>query len=557
MGPLKTIKKMSVRLLRKGRGIEDALTPTFAPSGKKPLARERWPNVTGAETIYGQIYQSRPSWTAFVADGLYAGEAVRDRVDEQLSALESRGAGCAIFVPVRDRVVAACFGTIHLALNDDAFERQFGLKVALNAVPRSGLRTLDLATPDAVTFQRRIQASKDSDLGDFGVDPVRDLARVAGGTPRDETFARFVAGRDSLSISSEVSADSLQRKCDDVLAMYGKKTYQDEYPWVDQLSRVQEKDVIERLDKRLFAAICDLRDKRHADLYLAPPEIVDYMAGTELRYSGFGRVRTSFARLAIEDYVAELEARSFTGDIDTIKRRHRVETVVGDSGEFAQKWRVYSCFVFETALSDGDEGLRYILSAGSWHRVTESFQRSVDEFFGQIERRSVIGETYCKNEKELIKNLEATRRDLLSLDRVRINPPGAARAQIEPCDFLSHQREFIHIKDGESSGRISHLWSQGLVSADALVEDESFIRDIRKEVRRRNHTFLKALPRNTTEVERGKYVVVFAIMRRPYRNGSVGIPFFSKVSVQAPARYIRKLGFTVAVELVPKRDGSP
>ena len=200
-----TIKKMSVRLLRMGRSVEDALTPNFASGGKKALVREGWKQLNGAEMFYGQIYRSTPTWTGFVAEGLSGGDARQEGSNGQLSTLESSGAGCAIFVPVGERVMTACFGTIHLALNDDAFERQFGLKVALNSVPRSGLRTLDLATPDAVTFQRRIQASKDSDLADFGVDPVRDLARVAGGTPRDEFFARFVAGRDSLSITCEIS----------------------------------------------------------------------------------------------------------------------------------------------------------------------------------------------------------------------------------------------------------------------------------------------------------------------------------------------------------------
>lgn len=115
--------------------------------------------------------------------------------------LIASGAGAVLFLPVDDRIFAICFGHIHMALEDEAFERQFGLKVTLNLVPRDGLCTLDLAIPDAVTFQKRVQASKDSDVQDFGVDVLRDLARIAGGTPREASFAKFVAGRDSLSIA--------------------------------------------------------------------------------------------------------------------------------------------------------------------------------------------------------------------------------------------------------------------------------------------------------------------------------------------------------------------
>jgi uncharacterized protein (TIGR04141 family) len=57
-----------------------------------------------------------------------------------------------------------CFGTGHHAFDGDAFERGFGLRVVLNSVARSSLRSLDIATLDATTFLRRVQASRDADL---------------------------------------------------------------------------------------------------------------------------------------------------------------------------------------------------------------------------------------------------------------------------------------------------------------------------------------------------------------------------------------------------------
>lgn len=549
---MNTIKKMTVRLLRVGRSIDDALSANFAPGGRRALIREEWSQSNGAELIYGQIYSNTPGWTSFVAEGLFGGQVRESPPNDELLSLETAGAGCALFIPVGNRMMTVCFGTIHLALDDDAFERQFGLKVALNAVSRSSLRTLDLSTPDAVTFQRRIQASKDSDVGDFGVDAAQDLARVAGGTPRDETFARFVAGRDSLSLTCEVSVESVQEKCLEILEMYESRTYREEYPWVDQVIKVREKDVIEKLDAALFRAIYNLRAGGHEDLHLAPPEIVDYTAGSELRFSGFGGEKKSFSHLSIEGYVSELDSRGFTGGIETIRGRHVVEAVVSDSGTFAEKWKIYRCFVYDTTLEGAEGDDQYILSAGSWHRVSQRYRQRVECFFEEIERRAVIGGTSCKNEKELIADLEAKRNDLLKLDEVKINPGGVARAQIEPCDFLSRNGEFIHIKDGESSGPISHLWSQGVVSIDALLSDDTFVEELRNEVAARDHDFLDVLPEDGGDVVRERLSVVYAVMRRPYRDGSIGIPFFSKVSAQPSIQYIRKLGVSVGIELIPK-----
>ena len=44
------------------------------------------------------------------------------------------GAGAVIFPLVRGRILAMCFGHVHIPLNDDAFERQFGLKVGHNGL---------------------------------------------------------------------------------------------------------------------------------------------------------------------------------------------------------------------------------------------------------------------------------------------------------------------------------------------------------------------------------------------------------------------------------------
>jgi uncharacterized protein (TIGR04141 family) len=125
--------------------------------------------------------------------------------------------------------------------------------------------------------QAPVQASRDSDLQEFGVDMLRDLARVAGGKPKDANFARFVAGKDSLSITCEVEASTLHEKCAEILAAHRKIDYRTEFAWVDNLREVIEKDVIKQLDAKLFEALAKLRGGGNSDLHMAPPEIVDYI----------------------------------------------------------------------------------------------------------------------------------------------------------------------------------------------------------------------------------------------------------------------------------------
>ncbi|WP_372241668.1 DUF6119 family protein [Pseudomonas sp. Q1] len=540
---MEKVRTLSIRLLREEFDIAEAFKDEYSPgTGRVQLRRSDWPLVERGELFVGQLFTSRPSWLGFL----------EEQAGPQPENLIASGAGGVLFLPTDDRIFAICFGHIHFALNDEAFERQFGLKVTLNSVPRDGLRTLDLATPDAVTFQKRVQASKDSDLQDFGVDVLRDLARVAGGTPSDVSFARFAAGRDTLSITCKLTSETLADKCEQVLAVYRSDTYKQRFPWIDNMQVVRIKETLATLDGHLFEAINSLRAGDESELHMAPPEIVDYEEGCLLHYNGFGSSGTDFHSLSIEDYVAELNRCEFDGTIDDIRERHYIKAKAPDAEVFKEQWRVYHCFTFETNLRADDEDRSYVLFAGHWYSVDRNFKRQVEARFQAIPRVDIIGPTECRNERELIANLVEHREDLLCLDQVKINPLGVRYANIEPCDFLSSDKQFIHLKDGHSSGPISHLWSQGVVSAEALVSDADFRKKLRSVVRGLRNEAVRLLPAINGRVVRADYTVVYGVMRKPYKNGELDLPFFSKVSLQAAVDRIDQLDIPVALEIIAK-----
>lgn len=536
------MRTLHIRLLRKGRTPEDAFTETFRPDSERALQEWPWNAVEGARLFIGQIYSNTPSWRDVL-------QQVSPDLPEEVF---TSGAGAVVFIPVEDRFAAICFGHVHIALNDPAFERQFGLRVTLNSVPRDNLRSIDLATPDAVTFQKRVQASKDSDVQAFGVDMHRDLARVAGGTPRKPTFASFVAGKDRLSITCRIEPQKFHEKCAEIVSEYGKTTYQKEFAWVDNMRRVEEKDTIEKLDESLGKAIKDLKAGIASDLHMTPPEVANYTEGSLLRYNGFGSRGTNFHSLSINDYISELKRCSFEGGIGKIKEKHKVKAKANDEGEFSKKWRIYDSFVFETTLRTGGSQEHYVLFAGDWYKVEKSFKNRIEANFNEIERVTIVGKTTCRNEKELIDHLEASRADLIKLDSTKINPQDVRYANIEPCDFFSVEKDFIHQKDGNSSGSISHLWSQGVVSAGAFISDKEFRMKLRAKVKSFKAGFEVYLPKSTDKVVREDYRVVYGIMRPRYTDGTLGLPFFSKVSLRAAVERLEQFGIPVAIELIEK-----
>ncbi len=141
---------------------------------------------------------------------------------------------------------------------------------------------------------------------------------------------------------------------------------------------------------------------------------------------------------------------------------------------------------------------------------------------------------------------------------MKASPAGAAGANLEPCDFLSRNKEFIHLKDGHGSAPISHLWSQGVVAAESFVRDETFRKAVRvnaikrqKEASKTGFELLLPDGRSKPVVD---YKVIYGIMRHPYKaSKKLGLPFFSKVSLRAAANRIALMGYAIEVHLIEKQ----
>lgn len=551
---------INVRLLKLGVQIEDAFRDTADPDEVESdtLSGVRIPDeVDGIAPSGGRLFidtkRGRPSWASLLA-----------KLTTYEPDLWTESSSAVLVVSVPDltgaqRNMALCFGGGHFLIDPAKIERNFGLKVVLNTVSRHKLRSLDSTTLDATTFQRRTQASRDADLAGFGIDVQRDLLRVAAGSPSNKAFAKFVAGRDSLTITCTLQPGQLQAKLAECLRAFEDNEYQRDYEWIDNVQMVTDSQSIEQLDALLHQEITALRDGGQSDLHMCPPEIVDYIEGQDIAYygRGFSREKNWYGQLDIIDYVAELNAVNFADTIEVIKADHFVQMHEDEATRSKRKWKVYDCFVCECEVNQQN----YVLYAGSWYQISQVYKNRIDEFFQSLVRPPLVAQSTARNEQELIAELNQ-RQDLLMMDRTKVNPRGVNNGNLEVCDFFSLQRELIHLKDGHSSSSISHLWMQAVTSCDALMSDAAFRNGVRREARRRQGEapvkagFEQLLPPGSQgRVDTSAYTVVYGILRRRKRRAnSLDIPFFSKVSLQAPASLLAKYGYRVEMHLIEKLD---
>ena len=124
--------------------------------------------------------------------------------------------------------------------------------------------------------------------------------------------------------------------------------------------------------------------------------------------------------------------------------------------------------------------------------------------------------------------------------------PLGARSSLEICDLLGPGNELIHEKRARGSAPLSHLFSQGLISAQSLVAGPPSVRE-------RFVATVAALPGGRAlpaDFKPGK--VVYAILMENGRQLTPDTLFpFSQATLAHAARILGTYGINVEVAAIP------
>jgi uncharacterized protein (TIGR04141 family) len=276
------------------------------------------------------------------------------------------------------------------------------------------------------------------------------------------------------------------------------------------------------------------------DMHLAPPEPLPWE-----RLDGFtfstraGDGLDADPRItAYLDTVASIEDL----DLSTLKS-DRVIAMAADSDAPLESWNVFRCIVFETR----EEGVLYALTAGDWYSVSASFADEVLRFGHELPQLDLALPPAPAGVEEKDYNQKAADAlDALSLDRELVMTP--AGDSIELCDLLTRNRQLIHVKKRGSSSTLSHLFSQGVVSAELLARESAFRTSARERAAALHREFENVLPERRPD--RDEWEVGFVVITRSHRDTPLTLPFFSVVNLRSAALRLQDLGYRVSVRQV-------
>jgi uncharacterized protein (TIGR04141 family) len=467
-----------------------------------------------------------PKWLSFLSP------AVKD-----LPTIFTKNASALLIVSLRQRIFAVSFGYGRKLLVPGTWEEDFGLKVTLNSVAKQRIRSVDRTSFDAIGQHGRIQASREADISEFGLDLEQDMIRAVTGKPTDVNLGHQLTGKDALHVILPIRIQNLPALFERYLVQYGKDTYKAQFPWIDQINEVKNPQRIEELNGILLDR---LGKQEFSRLWLSIPEIIDWMAVEGFKYRTAESAATH-SDVHIRDFLAEARPRSGPVTVEYLKRRE--VNAIGVDGAPVESWPVYRCIYCEIE----DKGEMCLLSNAKWYRVGEQFVDRINRSFRSMPQASITLPEY-REKSETAYNARVANEspaDYALMDR-KLIPCGGPYDTVEFCDLYGKTKKIVHVKRYTGgSAPLSHLFAQAVVSGTLFRRDNEF--------RGKVNTALPVSFRPVTNAPLPReYEVVLGIVSKSKK--SLVLPFFSRVNLKNAAERLGDLGFVASILKIQAAD---
>ena len=462
----------------------------------------------------------QPSWT----------KLFKGHVDFPRGLLQSASSAAVLLLSVADRWFAITFGYGRHLLTQGVYEPNFGLRVTLNSIADASIRSIDRKSFDTIARHTREEASRAGSIEQFGLNVEEDLLRAVVGTPEDAALGRRMAGMDALTVTFAATLAQLPAQLERYLQQWGKQTYRNRYPWVDHVNEVRDRRQVQSLDAQIVERL-GARELDH--VWLAVPVPIDWSQVGGFRFSPSTRAEI-YDDIHAEAFLKSL--RDPTKMSAKTLRRKSVYCLHSDGRYERDKWSIYQCLYAE--IRDEDE--IFLLTGGRWYRVARQFVRKIDEDITRLPPTAYELPPYS-HESEAKYNAVVAEADeeIALMDNEKIWYGGGA-SQIEFCDLFIQKKTLLHVKRYGASSVLSHLFSQGVVSATLFVQDQQFRTEVRRKLGPEHR---EGVPEDRPDVDR--YEIGFAVVSRSA--GDLVLPFFSKVNLRNAARTLMGLGYRVTL----------
>lgn len=456
-----------------------------------------------------------------------------------------------IILKIDNRLMSLSFGQGKSMLDDSTIVQDFGIKVAANMVDPNQIRSLNSLNIEDIVLNIQRQSSTFSNQNQLQVNTFRDILKEVSGAPHrrlGDSAPKFIVGTDSLKTTKKMDITNIVEDLRFYLNEYGRNNYQNnQFQWLDNITRVKDKRLKQILDTRLEQAIIDNEN----NLQVAVNRPVDWgvVSGFFIEgYRLYNLEKNYTLEIKYDDYF-EFIRKNIPNSIIRKLKSNKLFLWNTDVDMSIILASIYNSLIYECEYDDS----RFLLTHGEWLEVDRDYYQNIKR---QVERIEVeerlefipydnsnksLHQVDKYKEKHYNKDLSDSNKDFFLLDEKLFMIPGFGNSRIEPCDVITRNKELIHVKRYNGSSSLSHLLSQGLVSAQHLTRDDfkQHINDmVGEEI-------------ISTEDTPSDFKVIYAIVHNnPELNEHEIFPFFTMVNLVLTVEQLSQMGLKYSIKKI-------
>lgn len=466
--------------------------------------------------ISGKIYihhsiPKTPEWKA----------TLEKLTSETISLTDNSSNKAVVVFKYKNRYLSLTYGYGKSMLDEETIERNFGLIVAANLIDPNKIRSLNSMTIEDTIVDTQKQAVNFSTQEDFQINQNSEILKSVSGAPNLETTAKFIVGSDSITATQKMNIENIKESIKFYYDTYQKNDYVNKgFGWLNNIKRIKDAIINNLLDSKLEEDIL----REDANIVIGPNKILDWENVVGFYITGMGKSKKMDLSISL-DYEEYLRYLRFKPEVNILEKlkRDKIQAVTDQETHFSIS-RVYDGIVYETSLNNK----KYLLCYGDWYEVDEDFYNKIRMRVAAAPSCKVIFPSCNKFDGEGKYNLmvEESNENYFSLDKQNYSIPGHGSSKVEPCDILTKDKKFVHVKKGGSSSTLSHLFAQGLVAARLLSNDVGFRDHVNNKVSSKfGANFIKSTDKNNN------FEIVYAIIDHRDKELVATLPFFSLVNL--------------------------
>jgi uncharacterized protein (TIGR04141 family) len=427
------------------------------------------------------------------------------------------------------------FGHAWMKLEDSWLERDFGRRVALNAIAKDKLIEIKAEQVFAKFHLASERAPRASSVDEFGVEFDRDLVAAVEGEPSAKSsLGKTIRGATSLRLKSPIS--KLQAVLDESIDLFGSDAYKKDWPEIDNISPVKTQAIGENLEKQLDTDLASGKAKSRMALFTPSQRGEESVCADSYVYGRLSKSPATRTYLTYEGWLSFLAQKKANPSV--VEAKASPVHILDGAGVAIKKYSVFDCFGYEVSL----DGKVFILSSGIWYEVEADFVGRINDIINSIPDNAPKLPTWHESEAEAAYNARCGEvPPFLNCDTKKIFY-GGQQSQFEFCDLVHLPgRTLFFAKIVSRSSGMSHLVEQVRRTTQLLFgTDDTYRKKAAALFKKYRHkadvSWLKSRPRQ------GDWTLCMVSLGKP----ATKLPFFAKCTLVKVYKELREQGHAVS-----------